>query len=59
MLLTEDINILKQVPYTMESETSNHLYEIDFMTSVGDKICPIEVKSGNYRGKFGNLSNQH
>ena len=36
--------------YTMESETSNHLYEIDFLTSVGNKICPIEVKSGNYRG---------
>lgn len=35
--------------YTMESETSNHLYEIDFLTSSGDKICPIEVKSGNYR----------
>ena len=36
--------------YTMESATSNHLYEIDFLTSMGDKICPIEVKSGNYRG---------
>lgn len=35
--------------YTMKSETSNHLYEIDFLISVGDKICPIEVKSGNYR----------
>ena len=35
--------------YTMPSETSNHLYEIDFLTSTGDKICPIEVKSGNYR----------
>lgn len=35
--------------YTMESETSNHLYEVDFLISVGDKICPIEVKSGNYR----------
>ena len=35
--------------YTMGNETSNHLYEIDFLTSVGDKICPIEVKSGNYR----------
>ena len=35
--------------YTMESDTSNHLYEIDFITSAGDKICPIEVKSGNYR----------
>jgi len=36
--------------YTMGSETSNHLYEIDFLISVGNKICPIEVKSGNYRG---------
>lgn len=36
--------------YTMKSDTSNHLYEIDFLTSSGDKICPIEVKSGNYRG---------
>ena len=35
--------------YTMESKTSNHLYEIDFLTSVKDKICPLEVKSGNYR----------
>ena len=36
--------------YTMESETSNHLYEVDFLISSGTKICPIEVKSGNYRG---------
>ncbi len=35
--------------YTMESTTSNHLYEIDFLLSKADKICPIEVKSGNYR----------
>ena len=35
--------------YTMKSKTSNHLYEIDFLTSVKDKICPLEVKSGNYR----------
>ena len=35
--------------YTMESDTSNHLYEIDFLMSRGDKICPLEVKSGNYR----------
>ena len=34
--------------YTMNSETSNHLHEIDFLISVSDKICPIEVKSGNY-----------
>lgn len=35
--------------YTMESDTSHHLYEIDFLTSLDDKICPLEVKSGNYR----------
>ena len=33
---------------TMESDTSHHLYEIDFSISQGDKISPIEVKSGNY-----------
>lgn len=37
------------VGMSLESETSNHLYEIDFLTSVKDKICPLEVKSGNYR----------
>lgn len=36
--------------YTMESETSNHIHEIDFLISTGDKICPMEVKSGRYRG---------
>ena len=35
--------------YTMGSDKSNHLYEIDFLISKGNKICPIEVKSGNYR----------
>lgn len=35
--------------YTMNSGNSNHLYEIDFLFSKGNKICPIEVKSGNYR----------
>ncbi len=35
--------------YTMNSETSNHLYEINFLISSGNKICPIEVKFGNYR----------
>lgn len=35
--------------YTMKSETSNHLYEVDFLISEGDKISPIEVKSYNYR----------
>ena len=35
--------------YTMDSETSHHLHEIDFLISSGDKICPLEVKSGNYK----------
>ena len=35
--------------YTMGNNSSNHLYEIDFLISTGNKICPIEVKSGNYR----------
>lgn len=35
--------------YTMESETSHHLHEVDFLISSGDKICPLEVKSGNYK----------
>lgn len=35
--------------YTMESNTSHHLYEIDFLLSDGNKVNPIEVKSGNYR----------
>jgi len=46
MLISKGNNLFY---YTMESETSNHLYEIDFLISSGDKICPIEVKSGNYR----------
>jgi hypothetical protein len=33
----------------MESDTSHRLYEIDFLISEGDKVSPIEVKSGNYR----------
>ena len=42
------------VPYTLEYNKfrfpiCNLLYEIDFLTSVKDKICPLEVKSGNYR----------
>lgn len=33
----------------MDSDSSNRLYEIDFLLSIGNKICPTEVKSGNYR----------
>lgn len=46
MLISKGHNLFY---YTMESDTSNHLYEIDFLTTVRDKICPFEVKSSNYR----------
>ncbi len=35
--------------YTMPSETSNHLYEIDFLLSQDSKICPVEVKCSAYK----------
>jgi hypothetical protein len=35
--------------YTWPSETSNHLYEVDFLISDGAKIDPIEVKSSGYK----------
>ena len=35
--------------YTFPQENSNHLYEVDFLLSRGNKICPIEVKSSGYR----------
>ncbi len=35
--------------YTFPLEQSNHLYEIDFLLSRENKICPIEVKSSGYR----------
>lgn len=35
--------------YTFPSETSNHLYEIDFLLSRQSKICPLEVKSSSYK----------
>ena len=35
--------------YTWPSETSNHLYEVDFILSNGTKIEPIEVKSSGYK----------
>ncbi|WP_231501463.1 ATP-binding protein [Oceanivirga salmonicida] len=34
--------------HTMRSKTSNHSYEVDFIISKQNKICPIEVKSSNY-----------
>ena len=35
--------------YTFPQESSNHLYEVDFLITRGNKICPIEVKSSGYR----------
>lgn len=35
--------------YTWPSETSNHLYEVDFILSNITKIEPIEVKSSGYK----------
>jgi len=35
--------------YTFPSEKGNHNYEVDFLISRGNKICPIEVKSSSYR----------
>lgn len=35
--------------HTWPSVTSNHNYEVDFLLSRGDKICPIEVKSSGYK----------
>ena len=46
MLLAKGNNLFY---YTMDSDSSNRLYEIDFLFSIGNKVCPIEVKSGNYR----------
>lgn len=34
--------------YTFLNEKSNHNYEIDFLLSKRNKICPIEVKSSGY-----------
>lgn len=35
--------------HTIKNETSRHSYEVDFLISRKNKICPIEVKSSNYR----------
>ena len=35
--------------YTFHTETGKHNYEIDFLLSRGNKICPIEVKSSGYK----------
>ena len=35
--------------YTMYNETTRHNYEIDFLLSRNNKVCPIEVKSSSYK----------
>lgn len=35
--------------YTFPSESGNHRYEIDFLFTRGNKLCPIEVKSSGYK----------
>uniref|UniRef100_UPI0025CFB25E ATP-binding protein n=1 Tax=Prevotella sp. TaxID=59823 RepID=UPI0025CFB25E len=35
--------------YTFPTKTGKHNYEIDFLLSRGNKICPIEVKSSGYK----------
>ncbi len=35
--------------HTWPTESGKHNYEIDFLLSRGDKICPIEVKSSGYK----------
>ena len=35
--------------YTFPKDNSNHNYEIDFLLSRGEKICPVEVKSSGYK----------
>lgn len=35
--------------YTFQRETSKHPFEIDFLITQKNKICPIEVKSSGYK----------
>lgn len=35
--------------YTFPNETSRHNYEIDFLLTRKNKICPIEIKSSGYK----------
>ncbi|MCI7470495.1 MAG: AAA family ATPase [Bacteroidales bacterium] len=35
--------------YTFPTSTGKHNYEVDFLLSRGNKVCPIEVKSSGYK----------
>ncbi len=35
--------------HTIKNEVSKHSYEIDFLITRKNKVCPIEVKSSNYK----------
>ena len=42
-------NETELIYYVFENKTQKRNYEIDFLISKRNKICPIEVKSSNYR----------
>lgn len=42
-------NETELIYFVFENKTQKRNYEIDFLISKGNKICPIEVKSSNYR----------
>ena len=35
--------------FTMLNEVSKHNYEVDFLITRKNKICPIEIKSSGYK----------
>jgi predicted AAA+ superfamily ATPase len=35
--------------YTFPKKSGNHNYEVDFLLSRGEKICPVEIKSSGYK----------
>jgi len=38
-----------EVHHTFPDPASNHYYEVDFLITRKNKICPIEVKSSGYK----------
>lgn len=35
--------------HTFPTQTGGHNYKVDFLIPIGDKVCPIEVKSSGYK----------
>ncbi|MBQ6517555.1 MAG: ATP-binding protein [Anaerolineaceae bacterium] len=42
-------NDIRLFYYTFANRVSKHNYEIDFLLSCGNKICPLEIKSSGYK----------